>query len=155
MEIQLVAETIGHVGFLPITNTILVTWITTVLLVLLAIFATRKIQSIPSGLQNFFELIIETGYNLVEDLASSKAKIFFPIVMTFFLFIITANWLGLLPGFGTIGFHEIIDGREVFVPLLRSLNADLNTTLALALVSVLITHFFSVKFLGICNTGFL
>ncbi len=151
MEIQLVAETIGHVGFLPITNTILVTWITTVLLVLLAIFATRKIQSIPSGLQNFFELIIETGYNLVEDLASSKAKIFFPIVMTFFLFIITANWLGLLPGFGTIGFHEIIDGREVFVPLLRSLNADLNTTLALALVSVLITHFFSVKFLGIKN----
>ncbi len=151
MEVQLIAETIGHIGFLPITNTLLVTWVTTILLSILAILATRNMQKIPSGLQNFFEMIIEAAYNLVEDIASSKTKIFFPFVMTFFLFIITANWLGLLPGFGTIGINEIVDGKEAFVPIFRSLNADLNTTLALALISVLVTHFFSVKLLGIKN----
>lgn len=151
MEIELAAETIGQLGPLPITNTILVTWITTVILTLLAIFATRKIKDIPSGLQNFFEFVIEVGYGVTQDLAHSKAKVFFPFLMTFFLFIITANWLGLLPGFGTIGFNEVHEGKKVFIPILRSLNADLNTTLALALISVILTHIFSVHYLGIWN----
>ncbi len=149
MEIELAAETIGHIGPLPITNTILVTWLTTILLSVLAIFATRKIEKVPSGLQNFFEFVIEAAYGLIEEMAHDKARVFFPFLMTFFLFIITANWLGLLPGFGTLGFNEVHEGKELFVPLLRSINADLNTTLALALVSVLVTHFFSVRYLGI------
>jgi F-type H+-transporting ATPase subunit a len=149
MEIELAAETIGHIGFLPITNTLLVTWVTMILLSILAILATKNIQTIPSGLQNFFEFIVEQGYNIVEDLAHSKAKVFFPIVMTFFLFIITANWLGLLPGFGTIGFYEIENGQKIFVPIFRSINADLNTTLALALISAVTTHMFAVRYLGV------
>jgi F-type H+-transporting ATPase subunit a len=149
MEIALSAETIGHIGSFPITNSILVTWMTTIILSILAFLSTRKVQMVPSGLQNIFEFVVEFAYNLTEELANSKAKVFFPFIMTFFLFIITANWLGLLPGFGTVGFNEVEHGKEVFVPLLRSINADLNTTLALALVSVVTTHFFALKYLGI------
>lgn len=149
MNIELAAETIGHIGFFPITNTLLVSWIAMILLISTSFFATRKIQIVPAGLQNFYELIIEVGFGIVDDLAPLKAKIFFPMVMTFFLFIVTGNWLGLFPGFGTIGFTEIINGKEIFVPYLRSINADLNTTLALALISAITTHYFAVKYLGV------
>ncbi len=149
-EIVLAPEIIGHIGQLPITNTLLVTWIVMGFLILMSYLTTRKLAAIPSGLQNFFEMIIETGYQTVEDLAhskqsssSNKAKVFFPIVMTFFLFIITANWFGLFPGFATITFHHY--------PILRSINSDLNTTLALALVSAAATHFFAIKYLGIID----
>jgi F-type H+-transporting ATPase subunit a len=95
--------------------------------------------------------VIEGAYNITEDLAHSKTKVFFPIVMTFFLFIITANWLSLFPGFGTIGFYQMHEGQKVFVPFLRAINADLNTTLALALISAITTHLFSIYYLGILN----
>lgn len=149
MGIEIAAETVFKIGSFPVTNSVLVTWSTTAILSTAALVATRKVQMVPSGIQNFFEFVIEAGYGMMEDLAHSKAKVFFPFLMTFFLFIITANWLGLFPGFGTIGFTEHHDGKEVFVPLLRSINADLNSTLALALVSVVLTHIFSVKYLGI------
>lgn len=151
MEIVLAPEIITHLGFLPITNTMLVTWLVIIILSVTAFIVGRNVKAVPSGLQNFIEFIIEFAYNLTEDLAGSKAKIFFPYVMTFFLFIITANWLGLFPGFSTIGFNEILDGKEIFVPLFRSINSDLNTTLALALVSVIVTHFYSIRFIGIID----
>lgn len=140
-HIVLAAETIGNIGPLPITNTILVTWVVAVFLILISVLATRKVSLVPSGLQNFMELIVETGYTTVEDMAHSKAKVIFPIVMTFFLFIITANWFGLFPGVGTIEFNH--------VPLLRSINSDLNTTLALALLSAVMTHILAIKYLGL------
>ncbi|MCL5783859.1 MAG: F0F1 ATP synthase subunit A [Patescibacteria group bacterium] len=151
MEITLAAETIAHIGAFPITNTLLVTLGATIILSVLAILTSRNVTLVPSGLQNFFEIAIETVFGMSEEIAHSRAKAFFPFVMTFFLFIITANWLGLLPGFGTIGFNEVHNGKETFVPLLRSINADLNTTLALALVSAIVTHFFALKYLGIAN----
>ncbi len=149
--IVLAPEIIGHIGFLPVTNTMLVTWVAMLFLVITSIIATWRVKAIPSGLQNFFELVIEAGYQTVEDLAHDKTKLFFPIVMTFFLFIITANWMGLLPGFATIGLNEIHEGKKQFIPLLRSINSDLNTTLALALISAITTHIFAIKFLGIKN----
>lgn len=147
--IVLAPEIIGHISNLPVTNTLLVTWVTMILLIGSSFLATRKIQTIPSGLQNFFEFIIESGFDTVEQLAHSRARVFFPFLMTFFLFIITANWLGLFPGFGTIGFFEHKEGKELFVPLLRSVNSDLNTTLALAIISVVTTHIFALKYLGL------
>lgn len=148
-HIVLAPEIIGHIGFLPITNTMLVTWIVMIFLVSISYFATRKLVAIPSGLQNFFEMVIETGYDTVENLAHNKTKVFFPFVMTFFLFIITANWFGLFPGFGTITIDKV-HGEEIeHLPLLRSINSDLNTTLALALISAVITHFFALKYLGL------
>ena len=140
-HIVLAPEILGHIGTLPVTNTMLVSWITSTLLVILAIFATWKVRAVPAGLQNFFELVIESGLQITEDVAHKKARTFFPWVMTFFLFIITANWLGLFPGFATISYHHL--------PLLRSINSDLNMTLGLALLSTFITHFYAIKFLGL------
>ena len=130
-------------GF-PITNTLLVSWIAMVFLILISLISRLNIKIIPSKLQNVLEMIIEGGYKLTEDLAGSKkAKLFFPFMMTFFLFIITANWLGLLPGFGTITYKS--------QPLFRAINSDLNMTLSLALVSATFTHIFAVKYLGVKN----
>jgi F-type H+-transporting ATPase subunit a len=69
--------------------------------------------------------------------------------MTFFLFIITANWFGLLPGFGTIFLKEVHDGKEVSLPIFRSINSDLNMTLGLALLSAIVTHVYAIRILGV------
>lgn len=150
-KIVLAPEIIGQIGPLPITNTLLVTWVITVLLVVFAFIATRRIVLIPSGLQNFVEFIIESGYNTVNDLAHDKTKIIFPLVMTFFIFILVANLMGLFPGVGTIGFYEDHQGESTFVPLLRSINSDLNVTLSLALISAIATHAIAIRYLGIKN----
>ncbi len=148
-NIVLKPETLGYLGQLPITNTLLVSWSVMLTLIIVGILAGRKAAIIPSGLQNFFELVIDFGYNTVEDLAGKRAYFIFPIVMTFFLFIITANWFGLMPGFGTIGFFETNDGQQTFIPLLRSINSDLNMTLSLAIVSAVLTHIFAIYYTGI------
>lgn len=147
--IVLAPEVLGHIGPLPVTNTLLVSWIAVGLLVALAIAVRFSVRVIPGGLQNVMELIIDTGYTTVSDLAQSKAKVFFPWVMTFFLFILTANLLGLLPGFSTITYTP--EGEHHALPLLRSINSDLNMTLSLALVSAAITHIFALYYLGIRN----
>ncbi|MBU1032270.1 F0F1 ATP synthase subunit A [Patescibacteria group bacterium] len=143
-EIVLKPEILGYFKSLPITNTLLVGWITIIVLALFSFVATRKVSLIPSGLQNLFELVIDFGYGTVEELSGEKrAKVFFPIVMTFFLFILVSNWMGLLPGFSTITFEH--------QPLLRSMNSDLNMTLALALISAFLTHTFAIHYLGILD----
>lgn len=150
MEISLAAEKIGHIGSMPITNSILTSWIATLLLIVFAILSTRNLKQIPKGIQNFFELIIEFLISTVNSVMDNKeqSKKYFPLVATIFLFIITNNWLGLLPGIGTIGLHEIHNGKEVFVPLLRSGNADLNTTLALAIIAVIAIQVFGILAIG-------
>ena len=112
-------------------------------LIIISLIATWRVRLVPTGLQNLFEIIIETGYTTVSDLAHSKAKVFFPIVMTFFLYILFGNLLGLFPGFATISYHG--------EPLLRSINSDLNMTLGLALFSAVLTHGFALYYLGIVD----
>lgn len=151
MEITLFAEPIFHIGSFAVTNTLLMTLLTTASLTVFAVLVSKKVSLVPtSRLQLFSEIIVENIFNTSEGLSDNKrAKVFFAFVATFFIFIITANYLGLFPGVGTIGFHEVHDGKEVFVPLFRSINSDLNATLALALISVGLTHFFSINMLGI------
>lgn len=142
--IVLKPEVLGFYKNLPITNTLLVGWVAMIVLTLASIVATWKVKLVPTAAQNFFEAIIEPFYSLVSDLAGEKkAKIFFPFAASFFLYIVVSNWLGLLPGFGTITFKG--------EPLLRSTNSDLNMTLALALVSAALTHIFAVKYLGLTS----
>ena len=140
--IVLKPEIIGYFKSLPITNTLLTSWIVMFVLIMISFLATFRIKLVPtSRLQNLFELIIEFGYQTVSDLAHSKSKVFFPIVMTFFLYILFGNLIGLLPGFATIKFNG--------EPLLRSINSDLNMTLGLALTSAVLTHAFALYYLGI------
>lgn len=155
MEISLAAEKISHIGPLPITNSMVMSWITTLILVVLAIMTTKNIKLIPQGIQNAMELIIEFLMNTADSIIGDmkQTRKYFPLVATIFLFIITNNWLGLIPGVGTVGLHEVHNGKEIFVPLLRSGNADLNSTLALAVVSVISIQLFGILAIGIVKYG--
>ena len=148
-HITLAAEKLFSIGPIPVTNSILTTWIVTMLLIAFAYFATRKISPVPNFLQNIAESMVEALADLVASVAGDKTKVFLPIVASFFFFILLGNYLGLFPGVGTIGFHEIVNGKEVFIPFFRSINSDLNTTVALALVSVIATHYLAIKYLGL------
>ena len=101
-------ELITQIGALPITNTFLHTLAVDVVLVGGAYFISKNLSSIPHGIQNIIEPIIDGMYSLTESIATSKAATnkIFPFVMTFFLFILVANFTGLMPGVGTIGFFE-------------------------------------------------
>lgn len=148
MNISLAAETIAHIGSFPISNSLLTTWVVMVLIIVLSYFATKKVSLIPSGLQNVMEIIVESLYNLTQSVAGLKAKRIFPLVATIFLFVLFSNWLGLFPGLNAIGFFHEIEGHKEFIPLFRSPSADLNTTLALALIAV-----FSVQYFGLSIQG--
>ena len=148
MEISFAAEKLGEIGPFPITNAFLTSILTSTILIAFAVFMSRRLQMFPSFLQNGVELVMETFFTLTSQIAGKRVTVIFPWFATFFLFILVANWLGLLPGFGTIGFLTE-DPKRHFIPLLRPVNSDLNITLSLALISLGVTHFFSVKILGI------
>lgn len=147
-HIVLAAEKLGHIGPLPITNTLIFSWIVILILSVFGFLAGRNAKLIPSGIQNLAELVIEYIYNLCEEVAHSekKVKTFFPWVATFFLFILVANWLGLFPG---VGGTIYIDDHGHKLPFLRAINSDLNMTLGLALLSAFMTHTYAIKFLGL------
>ncbi|EKD67888.1 MAG: hypothetical protein ACD_48C00162G0001 [uncultured bacterium] len=145
LHISLAAETIGHIGPLPITNSLLMTWVVMGMLFVLAIASTRKLSLIPNYLQSIVEIIIEGLYSFFSSVVGHQVKMIFPLVASLFLFIIVSNWSGLLPGVGTIGFPE----HEKFVPLLRGPTADLNMTIALAIIAVIAMQYFGFKTLGV------
>ena len=151
-HVQLAAEKLFSIGSFPVTNSLVTTWIVTLLLIAFAYFATRKIQAVPGFLQNIAESMVEAFQDLVSSVAGEKTKVFLPIITTFFFFIIVGNYFGLLPGVGSIGLYQqpgTTNQVPVFVPFFRSINSDLNTTLALAIVSLFATHYLSIKYLGL------
>ena len=103
-DISIPAEHVFDLFGFPITNTLLASWLTMLILILSSWLVTRKLKMIPGRLQSLFEMLIEGFYNLVEGAAGPKwAPKFFPVVMTIFLFVIVSNWLGLTPLFGGWG----------------------------------------------------
>jgi F-type H+-transporting ATPase subunit a len=149
MHISLVAETLFHVWGIPITNSLLTSWLTMLILIISGVFVGKNYKKLPDGLQHFFEMAYEMFENMAVGIIGEKGKKYVPFVVTFFLFIILANWLGVLPGVGSLGFNVIEHGEKEFVPLFRGANADLNTTLALALTSVIITQAYGISANGI------
>ena len=121
---------------IPITNSMVVTWIVALALILFARAATRNMAMVPGGAQNLLEWLVEKLYELLEGvLGRHLVQRTFWFFATTFIFILTANWVGLLPGVGTIGWgHQATHGFVIDRPLLRGANADLNLTLAMALV---------------------
>jgi F-type H+-transporting ATPase subunit a len=130
------AVEIGRPGGFPITNSMVVTWITALLLIVLARTATRHMSEVPGPVQNFFEWIVQGLYEFLETIVGPHLmRRTFWFFATIFIFILASNWLGLVPGVGTIGWgHQTAQGFRVEQPLLRGANADLNMTLAMSLV---------------------
>ena len=144
------SETILTVEGINVTNTVLNTLLVDTALVGTAIYFSKRLKKIPALFQNAIESLIEVFYNLIESIAKDRVKKIFPFVMTFFLFILIANLSGLLPGVGSIGFFERDrEPEKQLIPFLRPTTSDLNSTLALALVSAFATHIIAVNVIGI------
>ncbi len=138
------SEAIFKIGPINITNSLLNTLFVDILLIGSSIYLAKNLKVIPSLFQNIVETVIESFYNLTESVAQGRAVKIFPYFMSFFLFILFANWSGLIPGVGSIGFFE----HGKLVPILRSTTSDLNTTLGLALISAVSTHILSINTIG-------
>lgn len=149
-ESTLFAEPIFKIGNFTVTNSLLTSWIVVFLIVVLSVLVSKKIRKVPRGLQNIFEILLEQALNLADSITGSRKKSekFLPIALCLFLFILLNNWLGLLPGVGTIGFVQQEGAGRFFIPLFRGGTADINTTLALALFAVLASHVLGVIFVG-------
>jgi F-type H+-transporting ATPase subunit a len=141
-------------GF-PVTNSMLVTWAVALALILFVRFATRQMKPVPDGAQNFLEWLTESLYEFLEAiLGSHLVKKTFWFFASVFIFILSANWFGLIPGVATIGWgHETTTGFVVEQPLLRGANADMNLTFAMALVFFLCWIVWSIQEVGV--TGML
>ena len=205
-HISISAETLTYFAGIPISNSILTSLIVSGLLIAFAIMAKRSLNNIdvygrPSAFQNFSEMIVEGLYSFVDSvtLNKKKARVFLPFIASFFLWILLNNWLGLLPGVGTIGIthkpeqaslpsievqasevtaddhgleevtettddhgeavvadehgEEAMEGEhgeeKTFIPLFRAGTADINTTFALAIISVVVTQIIGFKYLSI------
>lgn len=152
LHISINAEPVFHILGIPITNSLATSWVITALLLIFVYLASRDfvLKGKLTRLQMFFELMLEGLYGIVESIAgSTKGRLFFPLVMSFFIFIVPSNWSGLLPGAGSVGFNGTIHGEELFIPILRAPTADLNTTIALALVAMFFVQYYGFKFQGL------
>jgi len=121
---------------LPITNSMLVTWVVAAGLIVFARVATRSMKQVPTGAQNFAEWLIESLYNFLRDIIGPHlVERTFWLFATTFIFILAANWLSLFPGIGSMGWgHHTAEGFRLEEPFFRGANADVNLTLAMALV---------------------
>jgi F-type H+-transporting ATPase subunit a len=151
LRIELRPETLWSLGPWHISNSLLTSWLAALFLVLLGWRATRRMKETPAAgsLQNVLETILEALYNFSASFGGEHTLAFFPVIGTFFLFILTANWLSLMPGMGSVGYWVSEAGHTHFIPLLRGPTTDLNTTLALAIFSVGACQVYSLRYLGL------
>jgi F-type H+-transporting ATPase subunit a len=153
----------------PVTNTLLATWLSIIVLVGLFYAGTRRRDLIPRGVQNFTEWVVESLRGLVEGVAGKEnGKRFFPLVATFFIFIFVSNLLDIFPGVDTVGAIDekaiqamhttsqpvlgfLLFSRDIsnaVIPWIRPATTDLNLTFAMALTSVITTQAFGFYMLG-------
>lgn len=149
-HIEIAAEPLIYLLGLSVTNTLLMSGISTVFLGSLAIFVFRNPALIPSGVQNAFESLMDMILGMMEGIFGTRerAEKFFPLVATIFFFVLASNWLGILPGIGSVGFYEAGREGERFVPLFRSAASDINFTLALGIIAVFSANIFGVAAIG-------
>ena len=135
--VSLKPEMLVQIGGFGITNSMLVTWIVAAGIIIFSQIATRRVRAIPSGIQNFWEWLVEGLHNFLENIIGRElvAKGFW-FFATVFIFILFVNWFGLVPGIGTIGWgHYDPSGNfRVDRALLRGGNADLNMTTAMSAI---------------------
>ncbi len=151
--VTLYAEPVAHIGTFQITNALVTSWVS-VFIIVLAVFIMRlKIKEIPKGFQNFFEWLMEGALDLCDQVTNSRAISVkaFPLAFSIFIFILVNNWIGLLP-LGGFGIIEHGPEGASFIPFLRSGTADVNTTLAIALISVVSANIFGIISIGLWKT---
>ncbi len=150
-ETTIFAEPIFNIGSFHVTNSLLNSWLVVFIVVIISLIVRSKVSAVPQKLQNVFEMVIEMFLGVFDSVTGSREKSlkFFPLVFSFFIFILLNNWLGLLPGIGSIGNVIAEHGEKIFVPYFRGGTADLNTTLALAIIGVVASHIIGVTAVGV------
>jgi len=151
MDISIAAEPIFYILGFPVTNTILVTLCISLLIIIGSYILKSRISLVPRGFQNIVESVLEALLNLADSVTQDRklSKKFFPIVATIFVVVILSNWVEVVPGLGTIGLNETHNGENILVPFIRSGSADLNFTLAIALVSVIGAQVLGIAVIGV------
>lgn len=147
----LASEVIGHLGGFELRNTMIMAWLA--ILVLTLVSVTGKLSGyrmVPGRFQAVLELVVEGLFNFFNAVLGDekKTRLVFPLIATIFLYIVVANWMGILPGVGSITILGMHDGHEMAIPILRSMNADVNMTLGLALLAIICVQFFGMLELG-------
>jgi F-type H+-transporting ATPase subunit a len=134
----------------PITNSMVVSWIVALGLIIFAQVATRDMKPVPSGAQNFLEWLVGGLYKFLADIIGPHlAERTFWYFATIFIFILSANWVGLIPGVGSVGWgHQSSHGFRIDQPLFRGANADVNMTMAMALVFFACWIYWSLREVG-------
>ncbi|ALM09570.1 MAG TPA: ATP synthase F0 subunit A [Candidatus Peribacter riflensis] len=148
----LASETIAHIGSFEVRNTLIMAWLAMAVVFIVVFFARRtKFKQIPGRFQALLELIVEGLFNFFNSIIgdTKQTRRFFPLIATIFLFLMLANWMGILPGVGSITILGEHDGHMLNLPIFRSMNADVNMTLAVALISVIATQLFGIAALGV------
>ena len=150
VHISLSGEVIGAIGSFQVTNSILTTWLVMIFLTTMVIIFRSSINSVPSHFQSFFEILVGSLYTTFESLLGERTRQFFPLIATLFIFILFSNLVDVLPGVNSIVVKESAAVSERgTVPLFRPPTADLNTTLGLAIISILAIQFFGIRALGL------
>ncbi|MBO5254774.1 MAG: F0F1 ATP synthase subunit A [Opitutales bacterium] len=147
---HLQGEYLFDIAGFPITNSMLTTWIFTLIIIVFFRFLIRGgAKLVPSKGQLVVESIIDALKGTLEPIMGHKTfKGAFPLLIGLFCYILIMNWSGLLPGVASIGIEQTINGKEHFVPFLRPANTDLNTTLALAIISFVAWGYLVFKYAG-------
>ncbi|HEV7423692.1 MAG TPA: F0F1 ATP synthase subunit A [Candidatus Paceibacterota bacterium] len=152
-NITLFAEPIFHFKNFVITNALLTSWISVLIIIIISLVLRSTLRTIPGKIQNIFEIIVEGALDLCDQVTNSRAlsiKIF-PIAISVFFFVLMNNWLGLIP-LGGLGIIEKGSDGLNFIPFLRGGTADINTTIALAVMAVLGANIFGIVSIGLWKT---
>ncbi len=155
ISVHLAPYVLGHIGDMPITSTLLTSWLVMAVLIITAYFISRSLKAVPGKTQSIAELAVGGIYKFVEDTLESEvlAKKYFPILMTIFLFLLAMNWTGLLPGVTSIGFWTEHEGVKHLVPFLYPPATDLNIPIAFAFISMAVIEFAGIVALGAWKYG--
>jgi F-type H+-transporting ATPase subunit a len=156
IHIAIAPETLFTVGPVHVTNSMFMMFVVMGLLLIVGAALARNARLVPGRWQSLFEVAAAFILDLVESTGGrSFGRSIFPLVGGIFIFLLIANYTGILPGVGTIGIYETEpaasaagEAHRVLVPILRAPTADLNMTLAMALVT-----FTTVQILGIRAHG--
>jgi F-type H+-transporting ATPase subunit a len=152
-EHTLFAEPLFQLGPLTITNSLLTSWLALFIILVVGLAFRARLSTVPKKLQNIVEMTMEKFLEIFDAVTGSRERStkLAPFVMSFFVLILINNWLGLIPGVGSIGQIAMHEGHRTFIPYLRGGTADLNTTLALASIAVVASHIFGVLAVGAWN----
>lgn len=152
-ETTLFAEPISHFANFTITNALLTSWVAVAIIIILSIFLRKGLREVPDKLQSIFEMMVEGALAMCDQVTNDRALSLriFPIAISVFFFILINNWLGIMP-LGGFGIIEQAEKGLTFIPFLRGGTADINTTLALAVMAVVGANIFGALSLGVWKT---